>query len=419
MAEILGLAAAVIGLLTAVLGIIWFFMSRGRQGESGETTTQTVSGTGNEVVGGDSNVVSDDAFSVRDSENVNISVVNQYPPPPQPNSYEQTETMDGNRWEGRLPSLENYFVGRQAELDRVAKAIKESSLVVISGGAGTGKSRLAAEFTYLAEYGGFWTSAGGTADQSLAALAPRLGIDTTGANDKDIALTVGRAIADLPQGFVWVVDNLIEIGQARELQSSAPNLTLLITTRDSRGNLLPPPAEFLPLTLLEPQAAVELLRTQGAEDSDGAVLIEIADSVGYLPLALEMLAVRLGEPLADAGSVLSELKQAHNPLAVRSFEDAAGQAVGGSEGVYSAISGTLNSLTPATRKAISPFGYLADEPIPQSLALTVTGLDTNGLSRLLGERANQSVLSVSEDRLLVHALTAAAITATNDPNALA
>ena len=46
-------------------------------------------------------------------------------------------------WEGRPASLENDFVGRQADLDRVVDTIGESGVVVISGGAGTGKTRLA------------------------------------------------------------------------------------------------------------------------------------------------------------------------------------------------------------------------------------------------------------------------------------
>ena len=339
-------------------------------------------------------------------------------PPKPPEVTPQSDTRDSMRWEGRPASLADHFVGRQTDVDKVAEAMNGSSAVVISGGAGTGKSRLAAEYTHGSGSGGFWTSAGGTAAQTLAALAPRLGIDTTGLNDDEIAVEAGRAVAALPQGLVWVIDNLPEFGQVNDLRASAANLTLLITTRDSRRNLLPPTAEFLPLTLLEPEAAVDLLRSQGAHKADETVLKEVADIVGYLPLALEMLAARLGEPLADANSVLAELNEAPNPLSVRAFEDVAGEKLGKLEGVYSAITGTLNSLGPDTRQAIAPFGYLADEPVPLPLALALTGLDKDGLGKLLTECAGQSILSVSQDQLVVHALTAAAIAATNGSDAL-
>ncbi|MCH8297288.1 MAG: tetratricopeptide repeat protein [Chloroflexi bacterium] len=321
-------------------------------------------------------------------------------------------------WEGRPASLADHFVGRHDDVNEVAEAMNGSSVVAISGGAGTGKSRLAAEYTHQSGDGGFWTSAGGTAVQTLAALAPRLGIDAQGPNDEEIAVEAGRAVAAFPPGLVWVIDNLPEFGQVNDLLASAANLTLLITTRDSRRNLLPPTAVFLPLTLLEPEAAIDLLRSQGADKADETVLKEIADIVGYLPMGLEMLAARLGEPLADAASVLAELKEAPNPLLVKAFQDTAGQDLGKPVGVYSAITGTLNGLTQETRKAISPFGYLADEAVPLPLALALTGLDTNGLGQLLTECASQSILSVSQDELVVHALTAAAISVTNDSDAL-
>ena len=145
---------------------------------------------------------------------------------------------------------------------------------------------------------------------------------------------------------------------------------------------------------------------------------EIADMVGYLPMALEMLAARLGEPLADADSVLTELKKSSNRLLVRAFQDAAGRDLGRPEGVYSAITGTLNGLAHETRKVISPFGYLADAPVPLPLASVLTGLDQDGLSQLLAECGQQSVLSGAGDQITVHALTAAAIAITNDDDAL-
>ncbi|PKB72473.1 MAG: hypothetical protein BZY87_00010 [SAR202 cluster bacterium Io17-Chloro-G6] len=321
-------------------------------------------------------------------------------------------------WEGRPASLANYFVGRKADVDRITEAMSGSGAVVISGGAGLGKSRLAAQYTYESESRGFWTSAGGTAVQTRAALAPRLGIDAKDLNDEQIAAKAGQAVAALPPGIVWVIDNLPEFGQVNDLLASASNLTLLITTRDSRRNLLPPTMDFLPLTLLEPEAAVDLLRSRGADKADEVVLKEIADIVGYLPMALEMLAARLGEPLTDAASVLAELIEAPNPLLMKAFQDAAGKDLGKPEGVYSAIIGTLNGLAPETRRAISPFGYLADEPVPLSLASALTGLDKEGLGQVLTECARQSVLSAAGDQITVHALTASAIAITNDDDAL-
>ena len=416
-------AAAAAALVGGLFGLIKWLVGRKKNRKPEEPGSNVAAGAG-------SSVATDGATSAPEISGVVVDrspgarvYVGAQPPPPQTvEEPDKTAPQSGYpekfHWQGRPASLENHFVGRQADLDRVVDTVGESGVVVISGGAGTGKTRLAVEFTYESETGGFWTSAGATAEQTLTGLAPKLEINTAGMNDEDIAMHVRRAIADSPNGLVWVIDNLPEFAQVNELQASVANLTLLITTRDSRSYLLPPTAEFLSLTFLEPEAAVELLCSQGADDSDRAVFNEIADFVGFLPLALEMLAVRLGEPLADALSVLTELKEAPNPLSVGAFEDAAGQVLGKLEGVYSAITGTLNSLSSEARIAISPLGYLADQPIPLPLASALTGLDRDGLGVLLVQCARQSILTESQERLVIHALTAVGIATTNDGEVL-
>jgi tetratricopeptide (TPR) repeat protein len=321
-------------------------------------------------------------------------------------------------WEGRPASLGENFVGRQEDLDCVAESMGNCGGVVISGGAGTGKSRLAAEYIYSSSSHGYWTSAGASAQQTLAALAPRFEIDTAGLNDGEIAAAVSREVASLPKGLVWVIDNLLEFGQLEEIRAATGPLNLLVTSRDSSRQLLPLGMIFVALEVLERDPGVNLLRSRGAGESDEKVLTEIAGVVGYLPLALEMLAVRLGEPLADAGSVLAELNEAPNPLLVRAFENAARQALMNKEEVYSAITGSLHGLGPETREIISPFGYLADEPIPLPLAMALTNLEKDGLGQLLAECRYQSVLGESQEHLFVHALTSAAIAVTNEEAAL-
>lgn len=50
------------------------------------------------------------------------------------------EDRTADRWQGRPGTLGARFFGRKADLKTLAAAVKDHPVVVISGGAGTGKS---------------------------------------------------------------------------------------------------------------------------------------------------------------------------------------------------------------------------------------------------------------------------------------
>ena len=81
-------------------------------------------------------------------------------------------------WLGRPATIGDGFVGREAELKAVGRAFEDSRAVVISGNAGSGKSRLATEYAHQAELQGFWTTAGtdGVERESPGPPGPRLAI---------------------------------------------------------------------------------------------------------------------------------------------------------------------------------------------------------------------------------------------------
>jgi hypothetical protein len=131
--------------------------------------------------------------------------------------------------------------------------------VVISGGAGAGKSRLAAEYSGRAGADGFWTTSGASAEQTLAALASSLGIPVEGRSDADTAGEMQRRLSELPAETLWVVDNIKEIDLINELSTAANSIQLLVTTRDARRNLLPTNVAFQQIDVLKLEFAIALL----------------------------------------------------------------------------------------------------------------------------------------------------------------
>jgi tetratricopeptide (TPR) repeat protein len=328
-------------------------------------------------------------------------------------------------WSGRPASLEASFFGRERELATLAEAFNHHRVVVVSGGAGTGKSRLAAEYSHQTKGEGFWITVGTTLVQTLVALAPNLGVPLSEGKDAEVAEQVQRRLGQFTQdeqeALLWVVDNVGDLNLVNDLSAAAGFLCLLVTTRDHRRQLLPPSIAFVELQPLDIDPAVALLcsrRQSSSLDPQDPLLKELAEAVGRLPLALEMLAVRLGENWQTPQRIIDQLRQASNPVQMEVFQQAAGASIPRADGVFATISGTLETLSPEVREQISPLGYVANVPIPKELFVALTELDEEELERLMRECSHQSVLSWMDNQVVIHALTAAALQATNDEDAL-
>ena len=316
-------------------------------------------------------------------------------------------------WMGRPPSLEEGLVGRKNDLKEIKGAFKKKKEVILAGGAGSGKSRLAVEHTYRSKARGFWTPAGADVQQTLIALAPSFDIPTQGLSEADIAAAVRRRLADLPDKTLWAVDNLPSLDQFTALHEAAGPIRLLVTTRDSRKPLLSGTATLKKVGVLEPAAAVALLCSRDGCKRDEPVAAEIAQEVGYLPLALEILAIRLAREGQTARALLEELRSAPDQASVDAFQSAAGTTIDGAEGVLATLSGALDSLDGETRGRLAPFGYVADAPIPKPLAMALADADDGRFADFLEECASQSLVAASEGFMEIHGLTIAAIRATN------
>ena len=321
-------------------------------------------------------------------------------------------------WARRPANLHESFVGREDELSAITSALADRRAAVISGGAGSGKSRLAAEYTHRSGVDGFWTT-GGTSDAlTLSDLAPALGVAVEGKTDEDIAGEVRRRLTAFPRETLWVVDNLPDLGSANALVNVSESVRLLITTRDSRRHLLPATVAYRSIEVLEPEAAIDLLRSRSNFPAAHPTVALIADRVGRLPLALEVLAARLGEPRQSPEKVLEQLDQAPTVLQMETFQEALGATIPRAEGVFASIRGTLDDLGEQDRNMLSGLAYLADAPVPEALAAALMGVDDQGLTGLLSKCSRQSVLSWSEGQVRIHALTVAVLAATSPEGSL-
>ena len=321
--------------------------------------------------------------------------------------------MPVSYWLGRPESLGVGFYGREDELGAIAASFAEGRAVVISGGAGSGKSRLAAEHAHRAKVNGFWTAGGADLASTLAALAPALRIDVEGKGDEEIAGEVQRGLGGQSPETLWVVDNLGNLEQVNPLLNGSGSVRLLITTRDSRRHLLPATVAYHWIEVLEPEAAKALLCSRSETSPKDPTVALLADRVGRLPLVLEVLASRLGEPRQSPKRVLEQLDEAPTVLQMETFQEALGASIPRAEGVFASIRGTLEDLGEQDRNMLSGLAYVADATVPEALAAALMGVDDQGLTGLLSRCSRKSVLSWSEGQVRIHALTVAVLAATS------
>jgi predicted ATPase/DNA-binding SARP family transcriptional activator len=221
------------------------------------------------------------------------------------------------------------FIGREEEIDRVAKLLKKNRLVTLTGPGGAGKTRLAVESAdRLTERipGGVWLAelapVGDAAEVPQALLAAlglreRALMGNMRATAPAVADPVGRLVAALAgERLLIVLDNCEHLIDAcarlaDRLLADCPGVRILATSREALGitgeTLWPvPPLAFPdgeppgPLEDVLTYPAVRLLAERGAAvrpgftvDADRDAVLAICRRLDGMPLAIELAAARL------------------------------------------------------------------------------------------------------------------------------
>ncbi|WP_017624027.1 tetratricopeptide repeat protein [Nocardiopsis chromatogenes] len=240
------------------------------------------------------------------------------PPPP------GSATEGGNSGAGgallptNLPApATRVFVGREAELSALAERMRDGTGVVtqaLQGLGGIGKTALALEYAHAHADDHrlvWWIDADtpGSVARGLAALARALpGVSGTDDPDEQAAASSIAWLRANP-GWLLVLDNAAAPSELSPVLGPIQDAGhVLITSRYTSGW---PGAAPIELGALDEDAAVELLTvlTEGTDPGQGARARELAEELGFLPLALQQAAAFIAETCISYDEYLRLLRQ--------------------------------------------------------------------------------------------------------------
>lgn len=225
-----------------------------------------------------------------------------------------------------------YFVGRDVEIAAIQAAVegKEAPVYSIHGMGGIGKTVLAVHLAYLMRDafpdGVLWARVDTSDTLSiLSTFATAFGYDLSQFGDVDSRSRVVRELLASRQVLI-ILDNVESSDQVKPLLPPTGDCVVMVTTRRHDLSVTRRAKRFI----LEPfdvhKRESLLLFAQSLEEArvvaEEDLFIEIADLLGHLPLAVDIVASRLAfEPGWSTAEFLQRMRQEKRRLQELEFDD--------------------------------------------------------------------------------------------------
>jgi predicted ATPase/DNA-binding SARP family transcriptional activator len=213
-----------------------------------------------------------------------------------------------------VPAQLTSFVGRDEDLRRVSKWLRDNRLVTLIGPGGTGKTRLAVEVAHREPGEVAFVDLSATADVARA-LLDGLGIREAGllsagpvsVEDRLRAALAARAVVLVVDNCEHVIDDAARV--LGGILTACPDVRVLATSREPLGIT----GETLsPVTALDDEAATRLFldRAQAVRPgfhADPGLIAEVCRRLDGIALAIELAAARARSlPLAEISARLDD-----------------------------------------------------------------------------------------------------------------
>lgn len=296
-----------------------------------------------------------------------------------------------------VPAQLTSFVGRDEDLRRVAKWLRDNRLVTLIGPGGTGKTRLAVELAHREPGEVAFVDLSATADVARALLdgvgVREAGLLSAGPVSDPASVEERLRAALTAREVVLVVDNCEHVidEAARVLGgvlSACPDVRVLATSREPLGIT----GETLsPVTALDDEAAVQLFRDRAQAvkpgfTADQDVIAEVCRRLDGIALAIELAAARVRS--LPIGEITARLDDRFRLLSRGSRTAAPRHRT-----LHAVVEWSWDLLTDAERDLAARFTVFSGGA-DLAAVTDITGSDVDTLTSL----ADKSLVEVADDR---------------------
>jgi DNA-binding SARP family transcriptional activator/tetratricopeptide (TPR) repeat protein len=313
----------------------------------------------------------------------------------------------------QLPTEPAGFVGRTAELDwlhtllpgeapKRGRVPQASSVALITGTAGVGKTTLAIRFARLVgplfPDGQLYVNLRGF-DPASAPMQPgtalRWFFNALGVPQLNMPSALEAQSAMLRtlldgKRMLIVLDNAHDADQVRPLLPGSPGCMVLVTSRSQLTGLVVEGARPVPLDVLDPREAAELVASRlGAERVAGqtAAVAAIVEHSAGLPLALSVACARaVARPTVKLADLAAELADARGRLdALRTGEE--------TTDLRAVFSWSADKLSDDASRMFRLLGLHYGPDISAPAAASLAGTTLTGARLALAELTRASLLT--------------------------
>jgi len=227
----------------------------------------------------------------------------------------------------QIPNQIENFTGREEIIKKITREIASDNILLIHGAAGVGKSALAIRLGYLLKDtfsdGVLWYRLD-TSDvmDILLSIAFAYGVDIGHIQDKEIRASTVRSIL-ANKKVLLIFDNAELKNDIGLLLPNSKNCFVIITSRYTNLYIHTRYASISveAFTIQETLLLFKTILGDYYVRNNKSHILELADKVGFLPLALHIFAKELKNNLFTITELLEEIKKDHVSLQEFSYGD--------------------------------------------------------------------------------------------------
>ena len=312
-----------------------------------------------------------------------------------------------------LPNKNSYFTGREQILEDIRRQFKTGQTIplrqTVAGLGGVGKTQIAIEYAY--RYAGdyddiWWVNAESGPQEAYCTFAREKGLLS---REEDanwpVVLEAVRSWFDQHTRFLFIFDN---VENFELLSGCLPRSSghVLITTRQGHN----PEGAFVDVDKFNPSEAADFFRKR-LEWDGGADAAELAERLGYLPLAMEQAAAYTKANRKSCRNYIELLEK----YGLKVFDERSASAYGYKETVNITWQISFEKIgLESARQLLNLCAYFAPDEIPLSMLvegrenfpkpLRTDIADELSLNRVVWELRKYSLVQEKDGLLFLHRL---------------